>query len=119
MNRTLAWLAGFISVACLLFILSPALARDPDGLYDNSPYKGWFESQKNAAGQYCCNQSDGHPYLDDYSMNDDGGVTLQNGDKLPSYMVLKGANNPTGHAVIWFIETSPRTYYCFAPGSFG
>lgn len=93
----------------------PAIAKDPDGLYNNSPYKQWFESQTNALGQYCCNESDGHPYLDDYTMNDDGSVTLQDGHKLPAYMVLKGPN-PTGHAVVWHLG---ETYYCFAPGTLG
>ena len=110
-----------ISSMLLLIALaiSPTLARDPDGLYNNSPYKEWFTNQRNEQGQWCCDQSDGHPYLDDYTMNQDGSVTLGDGHKIEAFKVLKGAN-PTGHAVAWFLDTDGgRTYYCFAPGTLG
>ena len=111
------WVVAVLSVACIG--VSIAHARDPDGLYDNSPYKKWFTTQHNDKGQWCCDQSDGHPYLDDYTMNQDGSVTLADGHKIEAYMVLKGAN-PTGHAVYWFLDTDGgRTDYCFAPGTLG
>lgn len=106
----------FFTVFLLVAILSQqARAHDPDGLYNNSPYKQWFESQYNATGQFCCNEADGHAYLEDYTMNPDGSVTLHDGRTLPAYMVLKGPN-PTGHAVVWSIG---QKYYCFAPGTLG
>src|SRR5690348_10331148 len=100
-----------IAVVTLAILSGPSLARDPDGLYNNSPYKKWFTEQHNEQGQWCCDQSDGHPYLDDYTMNQDGSVTLANGDKIEAFKVLKGSN-PTGHAVAWFLDTDGgRTYY--------
>ncbi len=108
----------------MALVILPALcvtaqARDPDGLYDNSPYKKWFTEQHNALGQWCCDQSDGHSYLNDYTMNKDGSVTLADGRTIPSEKVLKGSN-PTGHAVYWFLDTdSGRQDYCFSPGSMG
>lgn len=96
-------------------LLGIAYARDPDGLYNNSPYKDWFSSQSNALGQFCCNEADGHPYLGDYILNHDGSVTLAGGHVIPTEKVLKGPN-PTGHAVWWHID---QTDYCFSPGTLG
>lgn len=97
-----------------------ALGRDLDGRYAGSPHEQWYKSQHNSRGEWCCNESDAHPYYGDYKIHDDGSVTVDlNGDAhvLPAYMILKGPN-PTGHAVWWYIETtSGRRTYCFAPGT--
>ena len=77
-------------------------------------------SGTNAKGQWCCNESDGHPYFGDYSLREDGSVVLNyEGQRyvIPDQLVLKGTN-PTGHAVWWFLEgPTGRTTYCFAPGT--
>lgn len=116
----LAWIAAAVCVAALLFILAPALARDTDGRYANSKNAEWFKSQHNSEGQWCCDESDGHPFFGDYKINDDGSVTIRHEGqthKLPSYMVLKGGN-PTGHAVWWFADAGgEHRDYCFAPGT--
>jgi hypothetical protein len=106
---------------CAAVMILPANARDPDGRYANSPNAEWFKSQHNEAGQWCCDQSDGHPFYGDYKINDDGSVTIHDEGKeykLPAHMVLKGAN-PTGAAVWWFTQNyhGERTSYCFAPGT--
>ena len=97
-----------------------AQARDATGRYVNSPYADWFKSQHNDQGQWCCDQSDGHRFDGDYTVNKDGSVTAFDGGQkyqIPPHMVLKGAN-PTGGAVWWFIETAGgRMSFCFAPGS--
>lgn len=114
----LVCLAGAICVG--IFAFTPALARDPDGRYANSPNAEWFKSQHNAQGQWCCDSADGHPFYGDYKINEDGSVTLVDGGKeykLPSYMVLKVAN-PTGAAVWWFLDGyGRRMSFCFAPGT--
>jgi hypothetical protein len=82
--------------------------------------QAWFNQQHNAHGEWCCNESDGHPFFGDYSMNEDGSVTLHavgEARKLPAYMVLKGPN-PTGHAVWWYLDLGDQHRdYCFAPGT--
>lgn len=82
----------------------------------------WYKDQHNQEGQWCCDESDGHPFFGGYDFNPDGSVNLyQDGKKhtLPPHMVLKGAN-PTGHAVWWFTDSGGvHRDYCFAPGSMG
>lgn len=83
--------------------------------------KAWYHNQHNAHGDWCCDESDGHPYFGSYTLNQDGSVTLELKDgkrTLPSYMVLKGPN-PTGAAVWWYIQDSAGgiTDFCFAPGT--
>jgi hypothetical protein len=82
--------------------------------------RAWFEHQRNARGQSCCYEADGHAFYGEYQINPDGSVTLQlrNGPRtLPAYMVLRGPN-PTGHAVYWYRDYGTvRLDYCFAPGT--
>jgi hypothetical protein len=110
-------------VLWLVCSTSPALARDPSGRYADAPHAEWFRSQHNAKGDWCCDKSDGHAYYGEYTMNDDGSVTVELVGKrhtLPAYMVLTGAN-PTGHAVWWYVDTNQMGHvdYCFAPGALG
>lgn len=108
----------FILMICLHIV--PVNAR-PSAEYDSySPeVKAWFKQQHNEQGQWCCDESDGHPFYGDYKFNDDGSVTISSeGQKfeIPSYMVLKKPN-PTGHAVWWYINVGGQHRdYCFAPG---
>lgn len=106
-------------ILCALYAVA-AQARDPDGRYANSPHAGWYHDQHNARGDWCCDESDGHPYFGDWKIADDGSVTVMldgKSHKLPAYMVLKGPN-PTGHAVWWYTDAGgEHRDYCFAPGS--
>lgn len=103
-------------VALFLLWSLAAQARD-DGRYANAPHKEWYRNQHNAQGQWCCSEADGHPYFGNYTINDDGSVTLDDDRTLPAYMVLKGPN-PTGHAVYWYSENEwGRRDYCFSPGT--
>lgn len=80
----------------------------------------WFNDQKNATGDRCCDESDGHRYDGQYTMNPDGSVTLhlkEGARVLPKAKVLLGPN-PTGHAVWWYIAGPGwHTDFCFAPGT--
>jgi hypothetical protein len=104
----LRWFSGFLlagDLSCAL-ALAGAHGKNLDGRYDNAPNKEWYESQHNAKGQWCCNESDGHPYFGDYTFREDGSVVLDyEGQRyvIPDTLVLKGTN-PTGHAVWWFLE---------------
>lgn len=99
----------------------PVLARWKAAYGKADPaVQAWYKQQHNAQGQWCCDESDGHPYFGSYTLNQDGSVTLNLKDgkrTLPAYMVLNGPN-PTGHAVWWYLETGgSHTDFCFAPGT--
>jgi hypothetical protein len=103
-------------VLALILVAGAAFARDPDGRYANSPLKEWYHEQHNSAGQWCCDEADGHPYDGDYTLNPDGSVTIGK-ETIEADKVLKQPN-PTGHAVWWYIDNNyGRTTYCFIPGA--
>ena len=110
-----------VAVAVTLLCCAPALAGwKPE--YGNQPaeVQAWFKNQHNAQGQWCCDESDGHPFFGGYVINSDGSVSIQTDGgtrTLPAFMVLKGPN-PTGHAVWWFTDAGGEHHdYCFAPGT--
>ena len=110
----LVGLFGVLSVPPVLARWKPEYAKLPQEV------RQWYKQQHNAQGQWCCDESDGHPFFGSYTLNKDGSVTLHlaSGTRtLPEYMVLKGPN-PTGHAVWWYLDTgSNHTDFCFAPGT--
>lgn len=104
------------AVLILLLLTGTAMARDPTGKYANSPLAHWYKDQHNSIGQWCCDESDAHPYFGDYAVNSDGSVTVD-GENIPKEKVLSGPN-PTGAAVWWFLESGGnKQTYCFAIGS--
>jgi hypothetical protein len=111
-----------IAVGLLMLLCGSAAMARWSPAYENMPpeIKTWFKQQHNSQGQWCCDESDGHPYYGDYSINSDGSITLEKDGSartIPAYMVLKGPN-PTGHSVWWYIETGGQHRdYCFAPGT--
>jgi hypothetical protein len=109
------------AIACAVLSCGGAAAKwQPQ--YANQPpeVQAWYKQQHNARGEWCCDESDGHPYYGDYTINNDGSITLQvNGEAhtIPADLVLQGSN-PTGHAVWWYLEIgSTHRDYCFAPGT--
>jgi hypothetical protein len=83
----------------------------------------WYSAQRNAIGQRCCDEADGHPFYKKYTFDKNGGVEFDFGGShyhLPAWMVLHGPN-PTGHAVWWYMNRfdGVHTDYCFAPGAGG
>jgi hypothetical protein len=116
-------LASSVLAFCLLWslIMVGVFARDPDGRYANSPHRNWFSAQHNSHGNQCCTNADGHEYDGRYTLNRDGSVTVEWRGKphtIDSWKVLKDSNNPTGHAVWWYLlgPTGEPSDYCFAPG---
>ena len=111
-----------IAAGVLVLLCGSAAMARWSPAYENMPpeIKGWFKQQHNAQGQWCCDESDGHPYYGDYTMNADGSITLEKDGSaltIPAFMVLKGPN-PTGHSVWWYIEAGGQHRdYCFAPGT--
>lgn len=116
-------LLGTIGVGAVLAIMlgwpRPAHAHWTGTVADPA-IASWYKDQHNSAGQWCCDESDGHPYFGEWSANEDGSVTVElNGKKhvLPKHMILTGPN-PTGHAVWWFTDVEGvHMDYCFAPGT--
>lgn len=110
-----------IAIALVSALAVPALARWKPEYGKAAPeVQAWFKNQHNEQGQWCCDESDGHPFFGDYKINEDGSVSLEHEGQqrtLPAYMVLKGGN-PTGHAVWWFTDAGgTHRDYCFAPGT--
>src|SRR6185437_7100796 len=102
-----------IAASVILFSTMPAFAR---GTY-SGPDTAWYAAQYNKYGQWCCDVADGHRYDGDYTVNEDGSVTIDPrgvNRRLPAYMIIRGPN-PTGHAVWWYLEGGyGHTDYCFA-----
>lgn len=117
-----------VMIAILLLALAVGMSRRADArwseAYANSPddVKAWFKQQHNARGEWCCDESDGHPFFGDYAILPDGSVIAEldgHPHLIDPDMVLKGAN-PTGHAVWWYRElASGHRDYCFSPGTLG
>ncbi len=113
-RRALIVLAAF--VVALTFGCASVAKWKPEYGNASPEIQKWYGQQYNGLQEWCCNESDAHPFFGDYKMEEDGSVTLQTEQgphNLPAYMVLKGSN-PTGHAVWW--KTKIRDY-CFAPGT--
>jgi hypothetical protein len=105
-------------LVAIVLVATQAQARwKPEYGKANPKIGEWYGKQHNQKGEWCCDNSDGHPYYGGVKFLADGGVELDGGWKLPAYMVLKGAN-PTGHAVWWFVDNEgTRTNYCFHLGT--
>lgn len=116
LRRLVTFAAVIAAFVAIITLATRAQARwKPEYANADPAIQAWFSAQHNAAGQWCCDKSDGHPYYGSYTLNADGSVTIGVGKdqhKLPAYMVLKGPN-PTGHAVWWRLG---QTDFCFAPG---
>ena len=116
--RRLVWATAVLVLCC-----GSANARWK-AIYASQPaeVQAWFKQQHNSRGEWCCDESDGHPFFGDYKLNDDGSVTVEMDGQphiIPAELVLKG-RNPTGHAVWWYRDTvSGHRDYCFAPGVLG
>lgn len=110
-----------LAIGVALLFVAQAHARNINGEYDNAPNHKWFAAQHNAQGQWCCDKADGHEFDGNYTMNDDGSVTLHFDDgrqlQIAKYKVLTGPN-PTGHAIWWHADhpNSPYDTYCFIAG---
>ncbi|MGA7973635.1 MAG: hypothetical protein WCA36_12595 [Pseudolabrys sp.] len=114
-------MAGLFGVAYAVMTAAPVSARwQPEYANSDHNIQAWYKSQHNSQGQWCCDESDGHPYFGAYTLNKDGSITLdlKSGKRtIPAFMVLSGPN-PTGHAVWWYVETGDlHADFCFAPGT--
>lgn len=88
--------------------------------YADSPYAKWFAQQRNKAGQLCCDSADAHAIYNAYIRQGKWHVSIGGRDyEIQPYQLLKGPN-PTGHALIWYLNDTVRSrifIYCFSPGT--
>ncbi len=101
---------------------------DPDKYKDVPPnVRQWFKSVKSPFGIPCCDIADG--YRTDVQHRVDGYWVYIGGDwrQVPAVAVVSGHENPTGDAVVWYIDNNPGAspsadtpgrYFirCFVPG---
>jgi hypothetical protein len=85
--------------------------------YADSPYREWFNQQRNGWGWLCCDRSDAHPVYDAYIKQGKWHVPIRGRDyEIEPHQLLNGPN-PTGHAVIWYDDFGDYVWInCFAPG---
>ena len=117
-------------------VLSPALGRDLDGRYANSPLKAWFDQLKSARGP-CCSYADGYVVVDaDWESRDghyrvrvpkDTGSADMVWVDVPDDAVITEPNK-AGRTMVWpaydhvysYTEEAGFAYIsirCFMPGS--
>ena len=104
----------------LLLLCCPALARDLDGRYANSPLKPWFDHLASGKG-LCCSMADGETVADPDWESKDGHyrVQLQEGwIDVPDDAVITEPNR-AGRTMVWPIRDGVGGVYirCFMPGS--
>ena len=106
----------------LVLLIVTASARDLDGRYANSPYKGWYEAQivpgGPKQGQMCCSVADGQDAQEDIREGQYWAQWLSfPWTPVPWHAVLRGPN-PRGRPIVWWSNTNGLLEIrCFAPGS--
>lgn len=117
--RYLPYLRHLTVTWCILSCTAvlPASAKDPTGKWANSPNAQWYGEQHDGNGQWCCDQSDAHPYEGGYTLNKDGSVTLDNGVMVAAYKVITKPNPNGGQPVWWYTQPTTNGTYCFALGT--
>jgi hypothetical protein len=106
-----------LSLATTVALSGAALAFD-NGRYDDMPadIRAWFRNVLAPNGLPCCDISDGH--RTDYDIRNgaywvpiDGEWTI-----VPERAVIRGARNPVGQAVVWYVRQHDRiAINCFVP----
>jgi len=107
-----------LALLVLLLSVSAEAKWKPEYADLDPKIKEFYHDSHNAKGEWCCDESDGHPYYGNIDFHPDGSITVYRDGQsvtLPDYMVLRKPN-PTGHAVWWY--NSVRDY-CFALGTAG
>ena len=122
---------GVIAVAFVAVLLGarvlgldPAVGRDLDGRFANSPLHGWFEGLRSGKGP-CCSDADGRALSDvDWESKDGHYRVYIDGEwwDVPDEAVIKEPNR-AGRTMVWPVYYSPQggplriEIRCFMPGS--
>src|ERR1041385_65046 len=111
--------SAFLALA-LFLSASPALARDPDGRYANSPLQQWFNSLRNKNSIPCCDTADGMRLEDVDWDTADGHYRVRIDGQwidVPPEALIEQPNK-FGPAVVWPYKDGGRTAIrCFIPGA--
>lgn len=113
------------AVTLLLAEGTLALAREqfPDQYKDSPPaVRQWFKGVRSQQGIPCCDVADGH--RTDWQARADGYYwvfVLGEWRRVPKVAVVSGTENPTGDAVVWYVDNKsegPNGVFirCFVPG---
>lgn len=105
----------------VLLLCSPALARDLDGRYADSPLKSWFEGLRADGSKVpCCDIADGEKISDVDWTTKDGHYQVRLDGKwidVPDAAVVT-VPNKFGPAVVWPIRyRDDIAIRCFMPGA--
>lgn len=106
-----------ISCLVLAFVVIPASAHDPAGIWDD-----WFVAQRNKRGVSCCELSHAHVLNDDeWTISGKRYQVRFKGQwfAIEDWQLLRPAQpNPTGKAILWYLNpTAEPGFYitCFTP----
>ena len=120
----MVWIRSCAAFAVAMLVLEPALARDPDGRFANSPLKPWFEKLSSGKGP-CCSDADGSVVLDTDWETKDGHYRVRIRDKwwdVPAEAVITEPNK-VGRTMVWPIyfwssgSLDRVEIRCFMPGA--
>ncbi|WP_442868453.1 hypothetical protein [Bradyrhizobium sp. CCBAU 51627] len=121
LNAAIGTFATAGLLAALVFSMSFAHARDPDGRYANSPLHDWFESLHSEKGP-CCSDADGRVLKDvEWKTSSDGKHyrVYIDGEwvDVPDGAVLTQPNL-FGKTMVWpyYLDGHP-IIRCFIPGT--
>lgn len=111
---------AFVLLLLIILLLNPAIGRDLDGKYKDSPLRGWFNSLKSANG-LCCSFADGRTVADpDVEMKSGGYRVRIDGvwhDVPPEALVT--VPNRAGSPIVWpYLDSDGKTQIrCFIAGA--
>lgn len=120
------WVRALLLAAVL--VPGSVIAREHfAGEFDNIPEatQNWFKSVRSPHGVPCCDIADGHHTT--WRATSTGGYEVPIGEEpdgsphwvpVPPEAVVYSAGNPTGDAIVWYVQQSPTSFYvrCFVPG---
>ena len=107
-----------LKTSLLIFLITSVVwARDPDGRYENSPLKPWFDQLKSSRGDLCCSVADG--IVDPEWRSQDGHYQVfieGNWIDVPDSAVVKEPNR-LGRTLAWIVRGERVWIRCFMVGT--
>lgn len=92
-----------------------------NGQYNDVPpnIRSWFKNVRSPHGIPCCDIADGHRTT--WRGNKEGGYEVPidgTWRPVPNEAIVYNAGNPTGEAIVWYVQQGADSYYirCFVPG---
>ena len=120
----LLWILLIGSIAAMRLVSLPALGRDLDGHFAESPLKSWFDQLKSGWGR-CCSDADGRVVQDADREAKDGHYRVRvpkaPGSKAMLWLVVPDRSvitepNRTGRTMVWPVYVDDYEDEGFAEG---